>query len=229
MSVIPIIIATNKGTVVCNKNDFYSNNGRDGDLVLIENIDKKQFEELRNPDSQDANTSYDLTVGREYIDLLDKSKHGITENNPLELRPGSAAIIETTEYVHFPRSRFGHIVPKVSRLHEGLSNTSSKVDPGYEGKLAIAVFNLGQNTITLNKGDKFCTLYILSVDTGREVRPYQKEAKSLPPGLPRKNIKQVLTLVNENSWISILLSIISLSISILTLALSLANTFKLFD
>jgi deoxycytidine triphosphate deaminase len=226
MSIIPFIVDTANRTIVCNKSDFYNSKGREGDVVLIEDIDPSQLNDFRNINSHDANTSYDLTVGTEYIDLLDKSKRGIYEDQPIELQPGAAVIIETAEYVHFPKSRFGHIVPKVSRLHEGVSNTSSKVDPGYEGKLSIAVFNLGKNTTTLRKGSKFCTLYILSVDTTKSIRAYQKSAKSLPPGLSRNYLKLLITKSKDYSWVSILISLMALSMSILAWLLSIANMLK---
>ena len=58
-----------------------------------------------------------------------------------------------------PRLMFGHIVPKVGRLQEGLSNTSSKIDLGYHGNLLVTMFNLSKNTRSLKSGDRFCTMY----------------------------------------------------------------------
>ena len=50
---------------------------------------------------------------------------------------------------------FGYIVPKVSLLQDGVSNTLSKVDPGYHAPLVVTVFNLGQKEIELHQGDPF--------------------------------------------------------------------------
>src|SRR3712207_6344073 len=100
MSVIPFI--TNRSevdgkviekTVTSIKDEFK----RDGFIVLIEDIDPEQAADFKNKESKDANTSYDLTVGAEYIDLRDRSKHGITEESPIRLSPGAAVIIETAE------------------------------------------------------------------------------------------------------------------------------------
>jgi deoxycytidine triphosphate deaminase len=205
MSVIPFVMDTERRTVISTKDDFK----REGHLVLIEDMDPEQAQDFRNKDSLDANTSYDLTVGNEYIDLRDKSKHGVSKDHPLFLSPGAAVIIETAEHIHLPRSRFGHIVPKVSMLHDGITNTSSKVDPGYEGKLSIAVFNLGKKTIEIKWRAKFCTLYILETADG--TRPYRKPAKSLPGHLRRDYPKLIYLFMRRHGWLfALAASILSL-------------------
>lgn len=180
MSVIPFIPDGKNRTVVTIRDDYR----KEGDAILIENFDASQYN-----DPKDSNTSYDLRIGSNYRDLREVSVVGFPTDRPLILHPGSAAIIETEEFVSLPNSRFGHIVPKVKLLHQGVSNTSSKIDPGYYGKLSITVFNLSKTPIELNKGDRFCTLYILDVASG--VRPYQKPPKSIPQAPPRKTPQKI--------------------------------------
>jgi deoxycytidine triphosphate deaminase len=182
MSVVPFIVDSGNSapkTITTDKREYEQGGGVDGELIFIQNFDKNQVT------ATDAcNASYDLRVGDEYQDHRDLHAMKLPDNSSICLQPGSAIIIQTLEYVQFPASRFGHIVPKVSLLQMGLSNTSSKIDPGYGGKLLITVFNLGKKPITLKKEQKFCTLYVLDVKPG--VITYAKEPKGLP-GTSRKN------------------------------------------
>jgi hypothetical protein len=101
---------------------------------------------------------------------------GLNDGGVISLLPGMAIVVETEEEVDFPKSLFGLIVPKVSLLHEGVSNTTSKIDPGYHGHLYITIFNLGKRPIPLRKGQKICTLLLFRVDRG--IRAYAKGSQS---------------------------------------------------
>ena len=172
MSVIPFIVDGPNATVVERREEFESAGGLDGNVILMYGLDRSQL-----LPSDNSNASYDLRVGQEYRDHRDIGKKDLPPNGVIEMLPGSAVIIETEEEVHFPKSRFGHIVPKVSLLQKGISNTSSKVDPGYHGKLLISVFNLGKRNVKLCRGEPFCTVYVLQVYPG--VRPYDKHGKRI--------------------------------------------------
>lgn len=172
MSVIPLILEGPNRTIVGDQQEFQGAGGPDGEVIWIGNLDSEQ---LRSPES--ANVSYDLRVGGVYRDHRDAGPRELAENGTIKLLPGVAVIIETKEFVHFPKSAFGHIVPKVSLLQKGISNTSSKVDPGYHGNLLITVFNLGERTIELKRDERFCSLYILRVLEG--ARPYGKSPKRI--------------------------------------------------
>jgi len=111
-------------TIVESRQEYEDANGLDGDVIFIQNLDTSQI-----LDTQSSNASYDLRVGNEYRDHRDSGKIELPDGDKICLQPGSAVIIETIESVQFPKSRFGHIVPKVSLLQNGLSNTASKIDP----------------------------------------------------------------------------------------------------
>ncbi len=152
--------------------------------MLIEGFDSGQF-----ASEGETNVSYDLRVGGEYRDHREMGKTELPASGVISLLPGGAVIIETEELICLPKAMFGHVVPKVSLLQQGISNTSSKVDPGYRGRLLITVFNLGKKSVQLRRGDRFCALYVLDVRAGAQ--PYGKEEKRIV-GVGRARIWQTI-------------------------------------
>jgi deoxycytidine triphosphate deaminase len=184
MSVIPLTTDGVGRSVVQTQDDFKI----DGDAVLISDLDIAQLKEARA-----SNVSYDLRVGKKYRDHREDDPKEIPVGGVVTLNPGSALIIQTEEYVHFPRSRFGMIAPKVRLLENGLSTTFSKVDPGYSGHLLITLFNLGQRVRTLHRGSPFCALTVVDVADG--ARLYEKGPQEITARLadqPRRTLRELM-------------------------------------
>ncbi len=169
MSVMPLTTEGPNPTVVTNTDDFRF----DGHAILIRELDPDQL----SVQNDAGNASYDLRVGDQYRDHRDDGGKPIAEHGEIKLLPGTAVIIQTMEDVRFPKGTFGQIVPKVTLLQIGISNTPSKVDPGYNGRLLITTFNHGKRTVKLKRGQRFCSLFILRVEDG--VRPYDKPSKQI--------------------------------------------------
>lgn len=157
MSVIPLIIEGPNRTVVQTQQDFHV----EGSAVLIDHLDPEQ---LTNRDA--SNVSYDFRIGNKYRSHLENTARQTSDGGTITLPPRSALIIETEEFIHLPQGMFGIIAPRVSLLQLGLSTTFSKVDPGYRGHLLITLFNLGQTTQVLSKGQSFCAFTVFDVRDG---------------------------------------------------------------
>jgi len=177
VSVVPLTLGT---SVVKTSAQFQL----DGHGILIKPCDDDQLK----PQPGDANTSYDLRVGGVYRDhRKGASGRNLTAGQTIKLRPGTAVIIQTEEWVEFPTTMMGQILPKVSLLEKGIANTPTKIDPGYKGYLVVTAFNHGRNVVELEPQQKFCSLYVLSVAQG--VVPYDKPGKFLV-GQPNRNWRQ---------------------------------------
>ena len=208
MSVIPFIIDGVNKTLVSTREEYESTGGLNGNVIFIQNLDESQLIETAG-----SNASYDLRVGDEYRDHRDSGKTELQDNGSVFLQPGSAVIIETAEWLHFPKSRFGHIVPKVSLLQKGIAIISSKIDPGYEGKLLITVFNLGKRKIVLNKGQKFCTLYMMGIKEG--AIPYRKEPKRITGNYQKGLLNKLRDFIEHNQTFLTALLVILTSLLII--------------
>jgi len=135
MSVIPRALGQ---TVVTTKEEFEQSGAHRGSALLIQNFDEDQLL------AGSPNLSYDLRIGAVYKDHRDGGRRDLADDSCIILLPGGAIVIETEEDLPMPRGMFGYIVPRVKWLHEGVSNTLSKVDPGYSGHLLVTLFNLGR-------------------------------------------------------------------------------------
>ncbi|MHC5934156.1 dCTP deaminase domain-containing protein [Nostoc sp.] len=105
---------------------------------------------------------YDLRVGGFYKTFIAKPNlDTLSEGETVAIKPGDIALIGTYEKLKMPKdgSISAFILSRVSQVSRGLSNISTKVDPGWaEGELLIPVQNFSRDVIKLNYKEKFCTL-----------------------------------------------------------------------
>ena len=169
MSIIALTVSNENPSIVTNSSEFDMSR----QAVLIRDLDPAQIP--RPP--RDSNLSYDLRVGTRYRDHRDREPRTLKENGYIKISPQSAVIIRTMEEVRFPCGLFGHIVPKVSLLQDGVANTPTKIDPGYSGHLLITTFNHGRKAVKLKAGQPFCSMFLST--TAGDVAPYDKPGKDL--------------------------------------------------
>lgn len=140
----------------------------DTDLKNILCYDEEQWNEIKPllivDGSDDCITpmGYDLRVGGFYKTFIAKPNLvTLDEGQLIEIKPGDIALIGTYEKLKMPQdcSISALILSKVSIVSRGLSNISTKVDPGWaEGELLIPVQNFSRDVIKLKYKEKFCTI-----------------------------------------------------------------------
>jgi deoxycytidine triphosphate deaminase len=204
MSVIPLVLEGPNRTVVESEDEFK----RDGDALLILNFDKSQLKQ------DQPNASYDLRIGRAYRDHREQGeRRTLKEQGKIKLLPRGAVLIETEEEIWLPQTKFGYIVPKVKLLQDGVSNTLSKVDPGYHAHLVVTVFNLGQREIELVQGQPFCALVVHNVGTG--IKPYVGPGKSIEGRFIEKMFPRLLDRIEARPGLWFFLTCLATIISAL--------------
>lgn len=162
MSVIPLTIDTADRTVVDDAADFIISGRR----IFIQDLDKARLK--ISHDNKNSNVCYDLRVGPRYRGYRAGRMTTLTlkKGQRLTIPPRSAVIIRTKERLRLPTTMYGIVTPKVTLLQKGISNTFSKVDPGYDGPLLVTLFNLGKIARRLEYEEPFCGLTILEVAQG---------------------------------------------------------------
>jgi len=199
VSVVPLKLGE---SVVDSEDAFQKASGFEGNTLLIFNLDKTQLT------GTSSNVSYDLRVGNEYRGHRDADKTELTDKGKLVLHPGNAVLIQSEEVLFVPRTLFGYVVPKVSLLQRGVTNTLSKVDPGYNGPLIVTLFNLGKNDLCLERNQAFCSIVLHTVAEGAAL--YNKPGKRIT-GNPREPWWP-----RFNNWIEANKTLLTLAVSALS-------------
>jgi deoxycytidine triphosphate deaminase len=192
MSVVALTTQGDNPSVVTTDGHFLRSGGR---AVLIKGLDTAQLP----PPKGDCNLSYDLRVGRRFRDHRDKEPRTLQEGAFLKIPPQTALIVRTEEEVQFPPSLFGIILPKVSLLQRGIANTPTKIDPGYKGYLLVTTFNHGKKTVTLQRGEQFCAMFVMT--TEGDVVPYDKQGKDFEVEAGRSLWKAMRGFLDRNNTI----------------------------
>lgn len=217
MSVIPLVTDGPNRTVVQTQQQF----NVEANAVLIGNLELVQLN-----DEKTSNVSYDFRIGSQCRSLRETEPKELGAGDTITLNPGSAVIIQTEEFVHLPRSMFGIIAPKVSLLQQGLSTTFSKVDPGYNGRLLITLFNLGQIPRMLSKGQKFCAFTLITVQAG--ARLYDRGGKQLQAKVAQGLSDRIReTLEANHVAVTVMLITVEIVLIIATALLALTHLIEL--
>jgi deoxycytidine triphosphate deaminase len=203
MGVIPLTTQGTTPTIITGKTAF----NPAGTAVKIINFDHEQLRGMRG----ESNLSYDLRVGSLYRDHRERlgQGHTLREGEEITLYPGTAVIIQTLEHVEFPHSRFAYIAPKVSLLQLALTNTLSKVDPGYQGPLLVTLFNAGKTRQQVTHGQRFCALVVHEIAPGTPVLPHSSGAKQIvEPPTPRSRWRVLKDRVDQHHSVILLVLVV---------------------
>lgn len=199
MSILPLTIEGETVSLQTNVSNF----DPQGTAIHCRNLDIDQLNS-----SEECNISYDLRVGSKYRDHRDAGGFDLQEGDEFTINPGMAVIVQTEEWVQVPKSYFGQITPKVSLLQKGISNTHSKIDPGYVGHLLVTVFNLGMKPVTLKYKQRFCSMFFVTVSRG--IRPYSKPPRQIEGRSSRGIVRRGRDFIQTNSsWWALLAMLLS--------------------
>ena len=98
---------------------------------------------------------------------------------PLILLPGRRALIPTGFCVALPPGYEGQVRPRSGlAIRHGLTmlNSPGTIDSDYRGEIAVIAINLGQEPVTISRGDRIAQLVIAPVARARLVL-----TEELPP------------------------------------------------
>lgn len=82
------------------------------------------------------------------------------------LKSGERAAVKTGLAVAIPENFYGRIGPRSGlAVRHGIDTLAGIVDADYRGEILCALINHGQETVTLNKGERIAQLIIESIIT----------------------------------------------------------------
>jgi deoxycytidine triphosphate deaminase len=116
--------------------------------------------------------SYDLHVGDSVRRPGDDTRRPTPKT--IRLAPNDCLRIETREHLTVPDRVFGVLCSRASLTAEGLLAANLKIDPKFQGRLVVTIFNASRNVITVNKQPPFCSIFFstleLPIDADAPVR-----------------------------------------------------------
>jgi dUTP pyrophosphatase len=97
-------------------------------------------------------------------------KAALTE--PLILKPGERGVVPTGLKMAIPKGYEGCVRPRSGlAMKQGLTltNAPGTIDSDYRGEVKVLVINLGQELVTLNRGDRVAQILISPVAHARVI------------------------------------------------------------
>lgn len=88
----------------------------------------------------------------EILDRMSCRKVMTPEGNGILLAKGDSVMIGTVERFTMPRGVAGYVRDKSTWARQGLMTTQAVLEPGWEGYLAIRVFNVGDDELAVVDG-----------------------------------------------------------------------------
>jgi len=130
---------------------------------------KRSSESLIYFDSQGTESfSIDFSVGTrwaEYTGQGDLPHLYDIENGRIQINSKQSVLVETKEKIMMPHNLFGIIMPTGRLfLNNGIMCNTAKIEPGYEDKLFLLLYNTSNSKKEIEIGDKIATAIFFSTE-----------------------------------------------------------------
>lgn len=114
------------------------------------------------------------TAGSAGMDLLaalpDIEKKGVVKPGKLKLRSGARALVPTGLTIALPEGFEAQVRPRSGlALRQGITclNTPGTIDADYRGEIQVLLINLGDEDVTIRRGERIAQLVIAPVTQAR--------------------------------------------------------------
>ena len=152
------------------------------DKTLKEMIEDGQLiiKPIKNESIQPA--SIDCHLGKHYLSIEDREMTNITLDSPIKYReieaesitiPAHSFLLATTEeYIKMPTDITAFVEGRSSIGRMGLFiQNAGWIDPGFEGRITLELYNANSLPIKLQSGRRICQLVFCKMDQAAE-NPY---------------------------------------------------------
>lgn len=143
-----------------------------GDEDIRARISSKEISISNFEEESLTPVGYDLRIGGKAFSWKRLQELIVGRGSPLRIEPHDTVVVETYESVQLSKNISGtlHAMATLT-LRRGLSHISTTVDPGWTGKLLIALHNNLDTPVELNFKDIFCTIcfYQLQSEARKDV------------------------------------------------------------
>lgn len=156
-----------KNRVTSDEKTFDSNSSSDQSYLFLKDSANHIVESF----------SLELSLGNGWADRYSETERSLIEiddENGIEIAKKGSVVVEVGEDINMPHNLYGIIVPTGSLfLSKGILIAPSKIEPSFNGKMKLRLFNTSNDKFVLKKKDKLASAIFFSTD----VTEHQPEIK----------------------------------------------------
>ncbi|MBO0643618.1 dUTP pyrophosphatase [Pseudomonas stutzeri] len=198
MSVLQI-----KGRTTESHKDFDAASYSSNSLILT-NAREERIEEF----------SLELSVGEGWSDNYSGNDRSLWRiDDGMTIKGHDSVVVEAAEEIKVPHNRYGIVLPTGSLfLSRGVLVASAKVEPAFDGKLKLRIFNTTNKNVYLNRGEKLGSVIFFSTESTYTQTPIKRGSEiSTLPITRWARLKKWFSL-NPTIWIGWTLNLITSSL-----------------
>lgn len=158
--------------------------------------------------------SLELSIGDGWSDNYSEANKSLWNIcDVLTVRRHGSIVVEVKETIQMPYNRYGVVLPTGSLfLTYGLMVAAAKVEPSFQGKLKLRLFNTTNRSVKLKKGQKLGSIIFFHTESTPISQPISRssEISTRPINKYQKTINWLSN--NKATWIGWLVIIITSSL-----------------
>ncbi|RZM73950.1 hypothetical protein C3B51_20475 [Pseudoalteromonas rubra] len=111
--------------------------------------------------------SIELSVGDQWAKDLTKEKASMfeIEGEGISIKPQSSIVLEVQEHIQVPFNMYGLVIQTGSVfLEQGILIGAGKIEPSFDGKLRMLIYNTSKTKRSLKKGQKIASAIFMRTD-----------------------------------------------------------------
>lgn len=179
----------------------------------VRSCDSLIFFEKAVPTISDPPGSVDLYVGSRWFDPSEDRFYSV-EDSGLQVKPHSCVVIEVEQRIALPHNVMGIVTGKGRFIFQSAMISTGKIDPGFDGRLRIGFFNASNATISLRRGDPFCSCCFFNTESeAKNPKRYETEPTPRTSPIPKSVLVRRFIAENWKAIIPIAISILALIVA----------------
>lgn len=126
--------------------------------------------------------SIELSAGNQWAEDISKEKAVMyeVEGDELSIKPQTSIVLEVKENIHVPFNMYGMILQTGSIfLEQGILIGAGKIEPSFDGKLKLLIYNTSKTRRTIKKGQKIASAIFMRTDKTLNASIYKNNRTSV--------------------------------------------------
>lgn len=160
--------------------------------------------------------SIELTIGEGWSDAYSEAnKNLIKISDEISIQGNGSVVIEVAQEIRMPHNNYGVVLSTGKLfLSKGVLIATAKVEPSFEGKLKLRVFNTTKQRVTLKQGEKLGSVIFFQTESTKVHSVKSKDSHiSNVPTARSLRLKKWLA-ENKAIWVSPLVSLLVMVLTI---------------